>query len=114
MSKLICTAIPILPGKQEQWRNFVNELQGSRKAEFKQSREKLNIRERTFYQQTPMGDFVIVTLEGDDPETAFKNFGSEQNEFTKWFIEQVKDVHGFDLTQPPPGPMPELIVDSSN
>lgn len=27
------------------------------------------------------------------------------------FREFVKDVHGMDLTQPPPGPLPELVFD---
>jgi hypothetical protein len=32
-----------------------------------ESRRQAGVRERTFLQSTPIGDFVIVTLEGDDP-----------------------------------------------
>jgi hypothetical protein len=35
MSKLICQAIPILPGKTEEWRKFANDLNGSCKEEYK-------------------------------------------------------------------------------
>ncbi|MFI5185259.1 MAG: hypothetical protein ACHQF0_00885 [Chitinophagales bacterium] len=61
-----------------------------------------------------MGHFVLVTLEGDHPEKAFQSFATVNDEFTKWFIQGVKDVHGLDLTQPPPGPLPSLIADSGN
>jgi hypothetical protein len=39
-------------------------------------------------------------------------FGQGDDEFTKWFVEGVQRVHGFDLRQPPQGPGPELIIDS--
>ena len=41
-----------------------------------------------------MGDFVIVTLEGEDPQGAFARFGSGSDEFTRWFLQQVKELHG--------------------
>ena len=63
-------------------------------------------------QTTPQGDFVIVTLEGENPENAFKSFAKTEDEFTKWFIKEVKEIHGMDLTTPPKGTLPELIVDS--
>ena len=112
MSKMLAMAVPILPGKEAEWKKFSEGLKGSRNAEFKESRKKLNVRERSFYQHTPHGDFIIVTLEGDNPEQAFMDFAKGDDDFTKWFATGVKEVHGFDLTQPPQGPLPELIVDS--
>jgi hypothetical protein len=112
MSKLFAIAIPILPGKEEEWKKWHNELRTSRHDDFARSREKLKVHERTFLQHTPMGDLVIVTLEGDDPQGAFAQFAAADDEFTRWFKEGVKRTHGVDLTQPPPGPLPELIVDS--
>lgn len=114
MSKLFCIAIPILPGKTEMWRKFTNELKGNRKKEFNESRKQLNVHERTFYQQTPNGDLVIVTLEGDEPEKFMQSFAQRNDEFSKWFLQNVKEVHGFDLTQPSQGPMPELIADTNS
>jgi len=109
---LLAMAIPIVPGKTEQWVKFTGELKGARRADFIASRKRLGIRERTFLQKTPMGDLVVVTLEGDDPAGAFQKFGAGTDEFTKWFLSNVAAIHGMDLTKPPPGPMPELIVDS--
>jgi hypothetical protein len=109
---MFAMTVPILPGKTEQWQKFAAQLKGPRHADFSASRKRLGVRERTFLQHTPMGDFVIVTLEGDDPQGAFAKFAAGNDEFTKWFIAEVSAVHGMDLSQPPPGPMPELVVDS--
>jgi len=68
---LIALAIPILPGKTPEWRAWMEELKGTRQQEFAESRRAAGVHERTFLQQTPMGDLVIVTLEGDDPGHAF-------------------------------------------
>jgi len=114
MSKLISFAAPILPGKEETWRKFRDELRGKRNAEFNESRKKAGVHERTFHQQTPHGELCIITLEGDDPMGSFQKMAHANDEFTKWFIAQVKDIHGFDMTAPPPGPMPELVVDSAS
>lgn len=112
MPKLLAVAIPILPAKTERWRQFIDDLGTTYKKQFKASRKKLNVRERAFFQSTPMGDLVIVTLEGLNPAKAFTKFGAGKDEFTDWFVEQVKEVHGVDLRQPPPGPLSELILDS--
>jgi len=112
MEKLFAMAIPILPGKTEQWRRFANELNQSRQNEFIASRKKLKVRERAFLQETPMGDMVIVTLEGPDPEAGFKNFASGNDEFTRWFVKEVKEIHGIDLKNPPQGPLPNMVIDS--
>jgi hypothetical protein len=109
---LMAVAFPIVPGKADDWKRFIAELNGPRRAEFVASRKGIGARERTFLQPTPMGDLVVVTLEGDDPAQSFGKFVSSKDPFTLWFLEQVKAVHGVDLTQPG-GPMPELVVDSA-
>jgi hypothetical protein len=112
MKKLFAIAVPILPGKTAQFKNFISELTGKRYNDFVRSRKKLDVHERAFFQSTPHGDTVIVTLEGPDPTSAFKNFAAANDDFTNWFAKEVKEIHGFDLKNPPPGPLPELIADS--
>ena len=68
---MMAIALPILPGKTPEWRKFIEELNGPRRQEFADSRKQAGVHERTFLQQTPMGDLVIVTLEGDDPGRSF-------------------------------------------
>ncbi len=114
MTKLFALAVPILPGKTEQFKNFIAELNGSRSREFKESRKKLNIRERTFFQSTPMGDMIVVTLEGQEPEKALQQFAQQQGSFTSWFVQQVTEIHGLDLNHVDQRMMPELMIDSQN
>lgn len=109
---MFAMAFPILPGKTEAWKRFTDELKGARKSQFDESRRRLGVRERTFLQPTPMGDFVVVTLEGDDPAGAFSKFSQGADEFTTWFRQQVLDLHGVDLARPPAGPLPALVLDS--
>jgi hypothetical protein len=112
MKKLFAMAAPILPGQTENWKKFAATLQGEKNHEWTASREKLGVHERAFLQQTPMGDIMIVTLEGEDPASAFEKFGSANDDFSQWFKEQVKALHGFDMAEPQPGPMPELVLDT--
>jgi len=111
MTKLLAFAAPILPGKTEQWKKFANDLTTRYRNEFIESRKNLGIYERAFYQTTPNGDIVIITLEGQNPEAALAKFGHGTDEFSKWFTAQVKEIHGMDLTQKP-AHLPELMIAS--
>ena len=114
MSKLVAMAIPIIPGKEGEWKEWLNELRTNRHDEFEASRDAMKVHERTFLQHTPMGDMVIVTLEGEDPAAAFAKFAHGDDAFTKWFVAHVQNVHGIDLANMPEAPMPELVMDSEN
>jgi hypothetical protein len=108
---LMALVIPILPGKTQEWRDFIGEVNGSRHQEFADSRRNAGVHERTFLQQTPMGDLVIVTLEGDDPGRAFGQLMTGTDEFSKWFGEHAMAVHG-DFSAPASGSPSELVADS--
>jgi hypothetical protein len=108
---LFAIAFPIHANKVDHWLAFVGELNGARRAEFTASRRNLKVHERTFRQETPQGDFIIVTLEGEDPVGAFARFGQGTDPFTQWFKAQVLEIHGMDLSRPP-HPLPTLMVDS--
>ena len=110
---LMAVAFPIAPGKTDDWRKFLGELNGARRAEFVASRKAMGVRERAFLQPTPMGDMVIVTLEGDSPGEAFGRFVTSSDPFARWFIAKANEVHGIDIAQASAGPMPELVVDSA-
>jgi len=108
---LNAVVFPILPGKMAEWRDFVAQLEGARKAEWAESRKRVGVRERSFLQPTPMGDLVIVTLEGDDPARSFGQMVSATDAFTLWFLERVKAIHGVDLATPMDSPS-HLVLDS--
>ena len=110
---LMAVAFPIAPGKTEEWKKFIAELNGAKRADFVASRKSIGARERTFLQPTPMGDLVVVTLEGDSPAQSFGKLVASTDAFSTWFLAKVKEIHGIDLTQAASGPMPELVIDSA-
>jgi hypothetical protein len=110
---MMAVAFPILPGKTAEWRTFTDELNGPRREEFVESRRRAGVHERTFLQQSPTGDVVIVTLEGDDPGRAFGTLMSATDAFATWFNERAKSVHGIDPSAKPlTGSPSELVVDT--
>ncbi len=109
---LMAVAFPIVPGKTAEWHTFIDELNGPRHQEFANARRRAGVRERTYLQATPMGDLVIVTLEGDDPARSFGQLMAAKDEFTTWFLERVKAIHGVDLTVPMTEAPSKLVVDS--
>ena len=112
MSRQFAMAVPILPGKESDFQKFIKELKDNRFEDFLASRRKFAVRERVFHQQTPKGSLVVVVLEGEDPEGAFRNFGQGSDAFSKWFVDRVKSIHGIDLAAPPATPLPLMIIDS--
>ncbi len=107
-------AAPIVEGKQAQWREFIRDIGdgGSRHEAYMASRQAMGVRERSFLQPTPMGDMVIVTLEGDDPASAIAKFAGANDAFTQWFVAQILEIHGFDLRQVATQQPPEMAIDS--
>lgn len=109
---LMAVAFPILPGKTDEWRAWMEEVNGAHREAFRESRRREGVHERTFLQSTPMGDLVIVTLEGDDPGRAFGKMMSADDEFTRWFTKRAHEIHGVDLTVRPTESPSTLIVDT--
>ena len=106
---LLAMMVPILPGKKDVWLAGIEQMKS---AEVKPStdalREKAGVHERTFLQETPNGDFVILTYEGDNPvESYAKIMAGIQEDFAKFAM----DVHGLDVNAPPPA-LPSLVYDS--
>src|SRR5436309_7419115 len=105
-------ALPLLPGKAENWKRWVQEMAGSRLSEYQASRQRLGItREASFLQQTPQGDMAILYIEAGDIASALQVLAISQDPFDVLFRKQTLDLFGFDLTQPPPGPPPETVFD---
>jgi hypothetical protein len=100
---------PVLPGADAELiaRRFIEQPQ-----QYAESRKRLGISlERVYLQTTPMGNFVVAYIESERSfgETSAAIAASEL-EMDKFFVEKVREVHGVDLTQPPPpAPPPETI-----
>ena len=110
---MMAVAMPLLPGKTAAWRKWLEELNGPRRQEFVESRQRVGVRERTFLQPSPMGDLVIVTLEGDDPGSAFGQMMSANDAFSTWFADRAREFHG-DLPVPMTEAPSELVIDTAS
>jgi hypothetical protein len=100
---------PVLPGKDA--RDIATEMK-SRPREYEESRKRLGITmERAYLQHTPMGDFVTsyVEAEGDLAGT-FGKLGTSDLDIDHYFAAAVREIHGVDLKQPMPGPMPQTVA----
>lgn len=101
---------PILPGKLDAWKQMVASMRGDQAAGQAESRRLLGVKsERAWLQNTPMGDFVVVVLQVKNPEQFFKGAGESNAAFDKWFAEQVKEIHGMDITKDAPPPNETLV-----
>lgn len=101
---------PILPGKAETWRRFLQELSGSRRAEYEASRHRLGIRaERVWISETRQRAVGILLIEAEHLERTFAALASSTHAFDGWFREQLLSLQGFDLTRPNLAYLPDLV-----
>ena len=109
---MLALAVPIVPGKLDQWRALMHDLAGPRGDHWRGQRRRLGLREHLFLQHTPNGAVAIVVLEGRDLPGAMHAIGTDTDEFSVWLRQQVLETEGLDLAAPPPGPLPEQAADS--
>jgi hypothetical protein len=108
----IAFVLPIVPGKEAEDRDALEEMVGSRRDEYEQARRTAGIqREAVWHQETPQGTIAVVYLEADDVGAAMQAIGTSEAPFDRWFRDTMKDVHGVDLAEP--APPPQLIMDVS-
>jgi hypothetical protein len=108
----IVFAIPIERGKEGADREMRNEMAGPRREEYDVALKEAGItRQAVWHQQQPNGGtLAIVYVEASDPD-AHQRFVTSESDISRWFVEQMQEIHGRDVSQPP---LPvELILDVS-
>lgn len=96
-------SIPVVAGKEELDRSTLDEMLGGRRDEYEAALRKAGLtRHAIWHQETPDGTVGVVYVEGDDPENAVAQFGSSDEPFNAWFRDQMKEVHGVDISQGAP------------
>jgi hypothetical protein len=104
-------AFPVLPGKDA---SQVAEVLKSDPSGYVESRRRLGVTlERAYEMPTPMGTFLISYLESERPFAETTAEGAQSDlPIDRAFAAMVKEVHGIDITlPPPPGPPPEVLAD---
>src|SRR5262249_28678895 len=84
----VAFATPILPGKAEAVRTFSREALGALRKQHEESRRSMGLtREMSWINATPMGDMLVVYLEGDDPAKALQRLAASHTPYDRWFKE---------------------------
>jgi hypothetical protein len=102
---------PVLPGKAESDIKSIAERFRADPEAYFGSRQRAGVTlERVYWQNTPMGDFVIAYLETERGigET-LSVLAAQDTELDRYFAAKVKEIHGVDITEPPKGPPPETV-----
>jgi hypothetical protein len=106
----ICLVVPIMPGKTDDARDFMRELEGTRKHDYDLSERRIGITKEVWYlADAPGGDQLVAYMESADFSRALSMFSASQDEFDMWFKRRLADSTGVDLNTPPSGPLPELL-----
>lgn len=93
-------SIPVVPGKEDLDRTTLDEMLGARREEYEAALREAGLsRQVIWHQETPDGTVAVVYVEGDDPEAGVAQFGASDEPLNTWFREQMKDVHGVDISQ---------------
>ncbi len=70
-------------------------------------------KELDFLQTTPTGDMLLLYFEGKDLKETFMAFAASKDPFDVWFIAEMTKNTGVDFSQPPPEPLPEMLISYS-
>src|SRR5919206_1582740 len=102
---------PLLPGKEEEWRRFVQEVIEERLPEYERLRQRLGIRnESVWLARTSAGETVIAHLEAEVPEWVAPALTTSRDPFDEWFKERLLEFHGHDLVHVPKKVAAKLIL----
>ncbi len=97
-------AMPLIQGKTQIWRKYMDELDGPRREEFSKSRQRAGLRlEQVWLQNTPQGDIVVLVWDTDNPNKAFDHLMKSKDPFDIWFRDTILiECHGVDPSKPMP------------
>ena len=106
--------VPMIDGKVDAWKQWCSDLNGPRKTEMTDFNSRYGLTKHdAWLAETPGGPMVIAIHEGPGSASFMPKLGPSQEAFDVDFKARLMEFHGMDVTQPPPGPLPKLYVDSA-
>lgn len=111
MTQRVVRAYPVLPGKEQQVREFVRELT-DRAGETNAFYGQFGVSHESWHlQETPAGPWVISVTEitRTPVSAAAQQFKASERPFDRWFKNQVLDITGVNPDEVPLGPPTECI-----
>jgi hypothetical protein len=108
----IVLATPILPGKSEQWRRWLQEIMELNRPHYEESRRRLGITsERVWIVETVNGNVAIIAVVAAHPEQVLLQIATSDLPFDRRYREQLLALQGFDLTKVLSRASPKLILE---
>jgi hypothetical protein len=100
-SSLLAWEVPA--NQEEPWRRFLQELSGSRYAEYAESRRRLSVSAEFVWLVTKRsgGGVAVVYLEAEDPEWVLRELAASDAPFESWYGTQMRKLFGYDFAQLP-------------
>jgi hypothetical protein len=98
----IVFATPVVRGKENVDRQTRDQMAGARRDEYEAALKEAGItRQAVWHQRMPDGGtLAIVYIEASNPD-AQQRFTSSDADISRWFVRQMQEVHGRDVSQPP-------------
>ncbi len=108
---MLAFAAPLVPGKDDDFKTFAGDLHASRAADFAALNERHGLTmHQAWLQPNPDGSkLVVVVLDGDGAKGFFAAIAKSDDPDDQWFRDVISNVHGFDLSQPPPPPNERVV-----
>ena len=98
--KVMTIVIPILPGKSEAWRRFMQALQGTRRDEFADWCTRMQVRVAEIWLHDLLGGTAVVfQLYIAQPDTVVTQWMQPTRPFDRWLGEQILFLIGLDLSR---------------
>jgi len=106
----ICLVLPLPPGRANNAREFMRELEASRKAAYARSEERIGITKEVWFLSKSAGqESLVAYMETSDFANALALFSQSSDEFDMWFKRRLEDSTGVDLNHPPAMALPEVL-----
>lgn len=103
--------VPVLKGKEEQWKTWSLKFKGEMKKEFDDINKRHGLTRHDIWAvETPNGLMAAVLHEGPGADMFMQNISKSENDVDKLLSEKIAEFHGMDLSKPPSGPMPVKLV----
>ena len=104
---------PILAGREERWRRFLQELAGSRREEYEDLRRRLGITgQKVWLVRTRHGETAVSYLECEEPRRIAAWIAASTEPFDVWLKSRLTEFHGCDFARLDPRWSAELVFEA--
>ena len=104
---------PILAGREEGWRRFLQELSGSRREEYDDLRRRLGVTgQKVWLVRARRGEMAVSYLECEEPGRIAARLAASTEPFDVWLKARLAEFHGCDFTRPDSTWSPELVFEA--